>query len=182
MVASTCVARSPMPAPSRLAQVASGGLTAPPSGSAGLLVGPRRDRWRWRGGEHLVGVRPSSLLPTLSCCSGCHGGKFGMLSLLPSGRGASPRRFLHPGGAARGKHQLKSAADSSGQAWNTQSKCESLSRAQLFATPWTVAHQAPLSMRFPRQEYWSGLPLPPPGVFPTHGSNLPKLAGGFCTM
>ena len=30
------------------------------------------------------------------------------------------------------------------------------------ATPWTVAHQAPLSMRFPRQEYWSGLPLPSP--------------------
>ena len=34
---------------------------------------------------------------------------------------------------------------------------------QLFATPWTAAHQAPLSMGFPRQEYWSGLPLPPPG-------------------
>ena len=32
-----------------------------------------------------------------------------------------------------------------------------------FATPWTVAHVAPLSMGFPRQEYWSGLPLPPPG-------------------
>ena len=33
----------------------------------------------------------------------------------------------------------------------------------LFATPWTVAHQAPLSMGFSRQEYWSGLPFPPPG-------------------
>ena len=33
----------------------------------------------------------------------------------------------------------------------------------LFVTPWTVAHQAPLSMRFSRQEYWSGLPCPPPG-------------------
>ena len=33
-----------------------------------------------------------------------------------------------------------------------------LSRVRLFATPWTVAHQAPLSMRFSRQEYWSGLP------------------------
>ena len=32
-----------------------------------------------------------------------------------------------------------------------------------FATPWTVAHQAPLSMGFPRQEYWSGLPFPSPG-------------------
>ena len=35
-----------------------------------------------------------------------------------------------------------------------------------FATPWTVARQAPLSMEFPRQEYWSGLPFPPPGDLP----------------
>ena len=34
---------------------------------------------------------------------------------------------------------------------------------RLFATPWTVAHQAPVSMGFPRQEYWSGLPFPSPG-------------------
>ena len=34
---------------------------------------------------------------------------------------------------------------------------------QLCVTPWTIAHQAPLSMRFPRQEYWSGLPFPSPG-------------------
>ena len=34
---------------------------------------------------------------------------------------------------------------------------------QLFATPWTIAHQAPLSMEFSRQEYWSGLLCPPPG-------------------
>ena len=40
-----------------------------------------------------------------------------------------------------------------------------------FATPWTVAHQAPLSMEFSRQEYRSGLPFPPPGIFPTQGSN-----------
>ena len=40
-----------------------------------------------------------------------------------------------------------------------------------FATPWTVAHQAPLSVGFPREEYWSGLPFPSPGIFPTQGSN-----------
>ena len=34
---------------------------------------------------------------------------------------------------------------------------------QLFVTPWTIAHQVPLSMGFPRQEYWNGLPLPSPG-------------------
>ena len=38
------------------------------------------------------------------------------------------------------------------------------SRVQLLATPWTVAYQAPLSMRFSRQEYWSGLPLPSPAA------------------
>ena len=38
-----------------------------------------------------------------------------------------------------------------------------LSRVQLFATPWTIARQAPLSMEFSRQEYWSGLQFPPPG-------------------
>ena len=42
---------------------------------------------------------------------------------------------------------------------------------QLSATPWTVAHQAPLSMELPRQEYCSWLPFPSPGDFPTQGSN-----------
>ena len=44
-----------------------------------------------------------------------------------------------------------------------------LSRVQLFATPWTVAYQAPQSMEFSRQEYWSGLPLPSPGDLPDPG-------------
>ena len=39
----------------------------------------------------------------------------------------------------------------------------SLNHAVLFVTPWTVAHQVPLSVEFSRQEYWSGLPFPPPG-------------------
>ena len=41
-------------------------------------------------------------------------------------------------------------------------KVKSLSRVRVLATPWTVAHQAPPSMRFSWQEYWSGLPLPSP--------------------
>ena len=45
----------------------------------------------------------------------------------------------------------------------------SLSHAQLFVTPWTVARQAPLSMGFSRQKYWSGLPFPPPGDLPNPG-------------
>ena len=46
---------------------------------------------------------------------------------------------------------------------------ELLSHVQLFATPWTVAYQAPLSMGFSRQEYWSGLPFPSPGDLPNPG-------------
>ena len=42
-------------------------------------------------------------------------------------------------------------------------KVKLLSPVRLFATLWTVAHQAPQSMRFSRQEYWSGLPFPSPG-------------------
>ena len=58
-----------------------------------------------------------------------------------------------------------------------------LSRVRLFATPWTVAHQAPLSMGFPRQEYWSGLRFPPPGDLPNPGIEpaSPALAGRFFT-
>ena len=52
--------------------------------------------------------------------------------------------------------------------------------------PWTVAHQAPLSMGFPWEDYWSGLPFPPPGDLPDPGieplsSASPALAGGFFT-
>ena len=46
-------------------------------------------------------------------------------------------------------------------------KCQSLSCAQLFVTPWTAACQAPLFMEYFRQKYWSGLPLSTPGSFPT---------------
>ena len=48
-------------------------------------------------------------------------------------------------------------------------KVKSFSRVQLFVAPWTVAHQAPPSMGFSRQEYWSGLPLPSPGDLPDPG-------------
>ena len=67
-----------------------------------------------------------------------------------------------------------------------KSKCQSLSCVRLFATPWTVVFQAPLSMGFSRQEYWSGLPCCPPGdllysrVKPPSLMS-PALAGGFLT-
>ena len=62
-----------------------------------------------------------------------------------------------------------------------------LCRVQLFATPWTVAHQAPLSMEFPRVEYWSGMSfltsgnLPNPGIKPAFLAS-PELADRFLTI
>ena len=58
------------------------------------------------------------------------------------------------------------------------------SHVQLFRTPWTVAHQAPLFMGLPKEKYWSGLPCPPPGDLPNPGVKLlslatPALAGEF---
>ena len=53
--------------------------------------------------------------------------------------------------------------------WREKVKVKSLSHVRLFATPWTVAYQAPPSMGFSKQEYWSGLPLPSPGDFPDPG-------------
>ena len=58
------------------------------------------------------------------------------------------------------------------------------SHVWFFVTPWTVAHQAPLSMGLSRQEYWSGLPCPPPGDLPDPGieTAVPTscaLAGGL---
>ena len=53
---------------------------------------------------------------------------------------------------------------------------KSLSHVRLFATPWTVAYQAPLSMGFSRQEYWSRLPFPSPGDLPDPGIKPRSLA------
>ena len=57
---------------------------------------------------------------------------------------------------------LEWVAISFSNAWKWKVKVKSLSRVRLLATPWTAAHQAPPSMGFSRQEYWSGVPLPSP--------------------
>ena len=57
---------------------------------------------------------------------------------------------------------LEWVAISFSNAWKSKVKVKSLSRVQLLVTPWTVAYQAPPSMGFSRQKYWSGLPLPSP--------------------
>ena len=57
---------------------------------------------------------------------------------------------------------LEWVAISFSNAWKWKAKVKSLSRVRLLATPWTAAYQAPLSLGFSRQEYWSGVPLPSP--------------------
>ena len=66
-------------------------------------------------------------------------------------------------------------------------KVKLLVTPQLFVTPWTVAHQAPLSLGFFRQEYWSGLSFPSPEDLPNPGIKhasltSPVLAGGFLPL
>ena len=53
--------------------------------------------------------------------------------------------------------------------WEKKKKSDSLSHVRPFSTPWTVAYQAPLSMGFSKQEYWSGLPFPSPEDLPDPG-------------
>ena len=70
-----------------------------------------------------------------------------------------------PGSSVHGILQARTlewVAISSSSAWKWKVKVKSLSRVQLLATPWIAAYQAPPSMGFSRQEYWSGVPLPSP--------------------
>ena len=67
---------------------------------------------------------------------------------------------------------LEQVAISFSNAWKWKVKVQSLSHVRLFETPWTAAHQAPPSMGFSRQEYWSGVPSPSPVFFPRSYSQL----------
>ena len=69
-------------------------------------------------------------------------------------------------------NNLSYADDINFIAESKSSEVKSLSHVRLFATPWTVAHQAPLSVGFSREEYWSGLPFPSPGDLPNPGIEL----------
>ena len=78
-----------------------------------------------------------------------------------------PRDGSPPGSPVPGileARTLECVAISFSNAWQWKVKVKSLSRVQLLVTPWTAAYQAPRSMGVPRQEYWSGVPLPSPQV------------------
>ena len=104
-----------------------------------------------------------SLIPGLG---GSPGGEHGNLLRYSWLENLTGQRSL-AGYSPRGSQRV-------GQNWaikHSTRKVKSLSRVWHFATPWTVAYQAPPSMGFSRQECWSRLPSPSPGIFPTQESN-----------
>ena len=108
-----------------------------------LVVGLLTGRWHM----HAAAAAAKSLQSWLTLCDPIDG---------------SP-----PGSAIPGILQARTlewAAISFSNAWKWKLKVKSQSRDQLFMTPWTAAHQAPPSMGFSRQEYWSGVPLPSPDI------------------
>ena len=78
------------------------------------------------------------------------------------------------------KYRIRNSKD---PIWVVKVQVKLFSRVQLFVTPWTVAHQAPPSMGFSRQEYWSGLPFPSAGDLPNPGikPRSPALQADFLT-
>ena len=81
-----------------------------------------------------------------------------------------PRDCSLPGFSVHGILQARTlewVAISFSNAWKWKVKVKSLSHVRLLATPWTAAYQAPPSMGFSRQEYWSGVPLPSPRDYST---------------
>ena len=94
-----------------------------------------------------------------------------------------PRDGSPPGSSVHGSLQARTlewAAISFSNAWKWKVKVKSLSCVQLLATPWTTAYQAPPSMGFSRQEYWSGVPLPSPIIVLRANYFEPPLYVSFC--
>ena len=121
------------------------------------------------------GILPATSATLSKCLSGHLPDSFIHLVIKPS---VNPRGIV-----------LVSTQHPRGKATDYKFCCAVLSHfscIKLFATPWTVAHQALLSMGFSRQEYWSGLRCPPPGDLPNSGIEpvsltYPALASGFFT-
>ena len=120
------------------------------------------------------GILPATSAILSKCLSGRLPDSFIHLVINPS---VNPSRIV-----------LVSTQHPGGKATDYKFCCAVLSRfscIKLFAAPWTIACQAPLSMRFSRQEHWSGLPCPPPGDLPNSviepaSLTYAALANGLC--
>ena len=114
------------------------------------------------GSLHSMGSQRVGLdLATEHACTWVHAAK----SLQSCPTPCDPIDGSPPGSPVPGILQAKTlewVAISFSSAWKWKVKVKSLSRVRLLATLWTAAYQAPLSMGFSRQEYWSRLPLPSP--------------------
>ena len=95
---------------------------------------------------------------TLQACAAAAAKSLQSCPALCDPIGGSPPGSPIPGILQAGT--MEWVAISFSNAWKWKVKVKSFSRVQLFVTPWTAAHQAPKSMGFSRQEYWSGEPLP----------------------
>ena len=124
--------------------------------------------------------------PSLHCINSCHRYyliQFPITAMLCNAKSlqscptlCDPIDSSPPGSPVPGILQARTlewVAISFSNAWKWKEKVKSLSRVRLLVTPWTAAHQAPPSMGFSRQEYWSGVPL-----F-SHYSKIPYLWIGF---
>ena len=108
---------------------------------------------------------PSSLIPPHTIPLGHPSATATAKSLQSCPTLCDPRDSSPPGSPIPGILQARTpewVTISFSSAWKWKVKVKSLSRVHLLATPWTATHQAPPSMGFSRQEYWSGVPLPSP--------------------
>ena len=112
-------------------------------------------------------------------------------ALTSEPRGQTPRTIAYPAPLSMGFSKQEywgglpfPSPMHESEKWKWKVKVKSLSRVWLFVTPWTAAHQAPPSMGFSRQEYWSGLPFPSQEDLPDPGieTNCPLLPLSFRSM
>ena len=144
------------------------------------LVLPQRDynsidpRWTWwdliryfsKALSEILTAKPQELWS----CPPTSLGPAAAKSLQSCPTLCDPRDGSPPGSPVPGILQARTlewVAISFSNAWKWKGRVKSLSHVRLLATPWTAAHQAPPSLGFSRQEYWSGLPLPSPGSLST---------------
>ena len=160
---------------------------------------PRRISW---GQKHqitlpLLSVKTKSLQPSSTLCLVVLSCSAAAKSLQSCPTLCDPIDGSPPGSPVPGIFQARTlewVAISFSNAWKWKVKVKSLSSVQLLTTPWTAAYQAPLSMGFSRQEFWSGVPLPSAQSCPTpydpmdyslpgssvHGDSLGKNTGVGC--